>query len=91
MKKLKPLKSAEREIIRQLATLLVCADIEASVIAKCYEDELGKPYDRNAPDGYLNTFLNSDPTYKRLWALLQKDIVTCRKELAVGLGRERGQ
>lgn len=89
MKKKKPLSSAEREVIRKLSTLLVCADLEANTIAKFYEEKLGKPYDRDAPDSYLNGFLASNPEYKRLWTLLQKDLVTCRREMSEGLRRER--
>lgn len=89
MMKKKPLSSAEREVIRKLATVLVSADLEANMIAKFYEEKLGKTYNRDAPDSYLNSFLSSDPEYKRLRTLLQKDIVTCRREMAEGLRRER--
>lgn len=89
MPKKKPLSAAEREVIRKLATVLVCADLEANVVAKFYEEKLGKPYDLNAPDSYLNGFLASDPEYKRLWTLLQKDLVTCRNKMADGLRSER--
>ncbi|WP_410693148.1 hypothetical protein [Citrobacter freundii] len=91
MKKPKPLTRGEREVIRKLATVIVCADVEVNMIAKFYEEKLGKPYDRNAPDSYLNTFLNSDPECKRLNQLLKRDIETCRNDLAEGLGRELGK
>lgn len=91
MKKLKPLTAAEREVVRKLATVLVCADLEANMVAKFYEESTGKPYNRDAPDSYLNGFLSSEPAFKRLYTLLQKDIVACRRDLADGLRRERGQ
>lgn len=91
MTKPKPLTRGEREVIRKLATVIVCADVEVNMIAKFYEEKLGKPYDRNAADSYLNTFLNSDPECKRLNQLLKRDIETCRNDLAEGLGRELGK
>ncbi|HHT4028160.1 TPA: hypothetical protein ACTYYZ_002750 [Enterobacter hormaechei] len=89
MAKMKPLSIAERKVIRKLATAFVCADAEINAVAKVYEEQTGKPYNRNAPDSYLNVFLNSDPECKRLWTLLQKDILATSKQFADGLRRER--
>lgn len=87
----KPLSRTEREVIRKLAAVLVCADIEANIVSSVYEEKTGKPYNRDNPDGYLNQFLSNNPQYRRLWSLLQKDITTCRRDMAERLRRERGK
>ncbi|MEG0099749.1 MAG: hypothetical protein RR818_01340 [Citrobacter sp.] len=87
----KPLSKPEREIVRKLAAVLVCADLEVNMVSRFYEEKTGKPYNRDSPDSYLNQFLNNNPQYRRLWSLLQKDINTCRHDMAEGLRRERGK
>ncbi|MEV9346626.1 Uncharacterised protein [Klebsiella pneumoniae] len=89
MAKQKPLPAAARRTIRQLAAAFVCADIEANLMAKFVEEKTGKPYNRDAPDSYLNMFLNSDPETRRVWQLLQKDIVATRKSFADRIAKER--
>ncbi|VFS20576.1 Uncharacterised protein [Serratia liquefaciens] len=58
-------------------------------MAKFVEEKTGKPYNRDAPDSYLNMFLNSDPETRRVWQLLQKDIVATRKSFADRIAKER--
>ncbi|HBC0987580.1 TPA: hypothetical protein IGZ61_002252 [Escherichia coli] len=91
MAKLKPLSCSERRVIEKLAAVFVCAELEARAVAPVAEEATGKPYDFSAPDGYLNTFLNSNPEYKRLWSLMQKDIAACRRDFAARLEADRGK
>ncbi|HHT0133075.1 TPA: hypothetical protein ACTW38_002908 [Klebsiella michiganensis] len=89
MAKKKPLPAAARSAIRRLAAAFVCAELELQVVAKFVEEKTGKPYDHNASDSYLNSFLDSDPEVRRVWELMQKDIVSTRKDFADRLGRDR--
>ncbi|EPV3343517.1 hypothetical protein ACV3QK_002848 [Klebsiella pneumoniae] len=89
MSRQKPLAAAARKAVRQIATAFVCAEVEAQVIAKLFEEETGKPYDHNASDSYLNIFLNSDPETRRVWNLMQKDVSSVRKDFAERLRRDR--
>lgn len=89
MSRQKPLAAAARKAVRQIATAFVCAEVEAQVIAKLFEEETGKPYDHNASDSYLNIFLNSDSETRRVWNLMQKDVSSVRKDFAERLRRDR--
>ncbi|HCZ9100909.1 TPA: hypothetical protein O4G09_004008 [Klebsiella michiganensis] len=89
MARQKPLPAAARKAVRQIATAFVCAEVEAQVIAKLFEEETGKPYDHNASDSYLNIFLNADPDTRRVWNLMQKDVASVRKDFADRLRRDR--
>ncbi|EKE3213114.1 hypothetical protein OUN72_002822 [Salmonella enterica subsp. enterica serovar Essen] len=87
--KLKPLSPAQRQVVKKLAAVMVCVELEVNVVASVAEKATGKPYDHAAPDSYLNTFLNKNPEYKRLWSLMQKDIAACRKNFAASLEARR--
>ncbi|CAM4197929.1 hypothetical protein PLGE761_15715 [Pluralibacter gergoviae] len=89
MEKQRPLAPVARSTIRHLAAAFVCAELETQVIAKFLEEKTGKPYDRNAPDSYLNTFLSAEPEIRRAWRLLQKDIAATRKDFAARMEKER--
>ena len=43
-KALKPLSSSQRDIIRKMAAILVCAEIEVRAIAPQFEKSTGKKY-----------------------------------------------
>lgn len=89
MAKPKTLPAAGRKVIRQLAAALVCAEVEAKVIAPLFEEKTGKQYKYDAPNSYLNVFLDSDPEIRRAWKLMQKDIVSTRQGFADRVRRER--
>ncbi|MBR7596909.1 hypothetical protein [Klebsiella oxytoca] len=89
MSRQRPLPAAARKAVRQIATAFVCAEVEAQVVAKLFEEEFGKPYDREAADSYLNSFLHSDPDTRRVWNLMQKDVASVRKDFAERMRRDR--
>lgn len=79
MAKTRPYTEAQRRIFYQLATVMVCAEIESEVIAPLSEKETGKPYDRRSPDSFANTFLNKNQEFKRAWETLGRAIARERK------------
>ncbi|EMO4249231.1 TPA: hypothetical protein MX306_003073 [Citrobacter freundii] len=88
---LKPLSARERKVINQLAAVLVCAGIESGVVAPQYEKQTGKKYDPASARSYLNTFLNKNPEYKRVWKLLLKDKASHERDFAEQVRRECGK
>lgn len=90
-KKLKPLTKAERNIIDLIATVMVCAEVEAKAIAPSLTKETGKPYDFKSPTSYLNVFLNNNPEYKRVHHLLLKDSASHRKVFLEQCRRDNGK
>lgn len=90
-KTLKPLSARERKVINQLAAVLVCASIESGVVAPQYEKQTGKKYDQTSARSYLNTFLNKNPEYKRVWKLLLKDRASHEHDFVEQIRRERGK
>lgn len=90
-KALKPLNSGQRDSIRKIAAILVCAEIEVRAIAPQYEKTTGKKYDAKSADSYLNTFLNNNPEYKRLWKLLLKDKARHERDFLARMRRENGK
>ena len=90
-KSLKPLSSSQRDIIRKMAAILVCAEIEARAIAPQFEKSTGKKYDFQSETSYVNTFLNSNPEYKRVWKLLVKDKASHERDFLKRLRSEHGK
>lgn len=88
---LKPLSARERKVINQLAAVLVCAGIESGIVAPQYEKQTGKKYDRTSARSYLNTFLNKNPEYKRVWKLLLKDKTSHERDFSEQIRRECGK
>ncbi|MBA5235275.1 hypothetical protein H2Y54_01735 [Pectobacterium aroidearum] len=80
MATVKPYTPATRRYIQQLAAVMVCLDIEREVIAGAFEKATGKPYDRNAPDSFSNTFLSANAEYDRAWKALSRAIAKERKQ-----------
>ncbi|HFD1500683.1 TPA: hypothetical protein ACF1LI_004445 [Klebsiella pneumoniae] len=79
MAKPKPYTEAQLLIFYQLATVMVCSEIESQVIAPFSEKEAGKPYDRSSPDSFTNTFLNKNPEFRRAFETLGVAIGEARK------------
>ncbi|KFB97765.1 hypothetical protein GTGU_04633 [Trabulsiella guamensis ATCC 49490] len=90
-KALKPLSSAQRDTIRKMAAILVCAEIEVRAVAPAFEKTTGNKYDSGSASSYLNTFLNSNPEYKRIWNMLLKDKVSCERDFLERLRRDNGK
>lgn len=90
-KSLKPLSSGQRDIIRKMAAILVCAEIEVRAVAPQFEKSTGKKYDSKSADSYLNTFLNSNLEYKRVWNLLLKDKASHERDFLKRLRSENGK
>lgn len=90
-KSLKPLSSGQRDIIRKMAAILVCAEIEVRAIAPEFEKTTGKKYDFHSETSYVNTFLNSNPEYKRVWKLLVKDKASHERDFLERLRSENGK
>ncbi|AUZ65891.1 hypothetical protein GBC03_22170 [Citrobacter telavivensis] len=88
---IKPLSTGQRDIIRKMAAILVCAEIEARAIAPQFEKSTGKKYDAKSAQSYLNTFLNNNPEYKRVWTLLLKDKNRHERDFLERLRRENGK
>jgi len=78
MAKTKPYTAGEKRVFHKLALALVAADIESQVIKPHTEKETGKPYQKKG--GYLDVYLNSDPTVKRAWKTLQKEVQKIRSD-----------
>lgn len=90
-KALKPLSNSQRDIIRKMAAILVCAEIEVRAIAPQFEKSTGKKYNFESADSYLNTFLNSNPEYKRVWKLLLKDKSSVERDFLERMRRDNGK
>ena len=90
-KALKPLSNSQRDIIRKMAAILVCAEIEVRAIAPQLEKSTCKKYNSESADSYLNTFLNSNPEYKRVWKLLLKDKSSVERDFLERMRRENGK
>ena len=90
-KPLKPLSRSWRDIIRKMAAIIVCTGIEASAVAPQYEKLTGKKYDFESSQSYLNTFLNNNPEYKRIWTLVQKDKAIHERDFLERMRRENGK
>ena len=88
---IKPLSTGQRDIIRKMAAILVCAEIEARAIAPQFEKSTGKKYEAKSGQSYLNTFLNNNPEYKRVWTLLLKDKNRHERDFLERLRRENGK
>ncbi|MEQ9865048.1 hypothetical protein [Pectobacterium aroidearum] len=80
MATVKPYTPATRRYIHQLAAVMVCLEIEREVIAGAVEKATGKPYDRNAPDSFSNTFFSANAEYDRAWKALSRAIDKERKQ-----------
>jgi len=90
-KSLKSLSSGQRDIIRKMAAIIVCVEIEVRAVAPQFEKTTGKKYDSESADSYLNTFLNSNPEYKRVWKLLLKDKSSHERDFLERMRRENGK
>lgn len=88
---IKPLSASQRDVIRKTAAIIVCAEIEVSAIAPTFEKATGEKYDFRSEQSYMNTFLNSNPEYKRIWKLLLKDKASCERDFLKTLGRDNGK
>ncbi|EPJ5577269.1 hypothetical protein PPD89_001250 [Citrobacter farmeri] len=88
---IKPLSTGQRDIIKKMAAILVCAEIEARAIAPQFEKSTGKKYDAKSEQSYLNTFLNNNPEYKRVWTLLLKEKTRRERDFLEHLRRENGK
>lgn len=71
--KVKPLTTAQKTVIKELALTLVFSEIEQKVIKPTYE-KTGKKYDSQHPESFTNTMLNSNPKAKQVWHALQDAI-----------------
>lgn len=89
--KLKSLTKGERNVINQLAAVMVCLEVEIRAVAPQMEKSTGKKYDFNAPDSYLNVFLNKNPEYRRVWKLLLKDKASHERGFLEKVRRENGE
>ncbi|WP_145538204.1 hypothetical protein [Yersinia alsatica] len=74
--KLKPLTSGQKNILRMLANILVCQNMESNVIKPSIEEVTGKPYDSSSKDSFVNHFLATNPDHNRVWKQLQKEMNT---------------
>lgn len=77
-KKVKAYSAGEKRVFHKLALAMVAADIESQVIKPATEKETGKPYQKKG--GYLDIYLNSDPTVKRAWKAFQKEVQKVRSD-----------
>ncbi|OWF79054.1 hypothetical protein [Yersinia alsatica] len=78
--KLKPLTSGQKNIVRMMANIYICQEIETHVIKPQLEETSGKPYDTLAKDSFVNHFLATNPDHNRVWKQLQKEIIAVRKD-----------
>lgn len=74
--KLKPLTSGQKNILRMMANILVCQNMESKVIKPQFEKVTGKPYDAGSKDSFVNHFLAANPDHNRVWKRLQKEMNT---------------
>ncbi|KGJ86433.1 hypothetical protein [Colwellia psychrerythraea] len=77
-KKVKAYSAGEKRVFHKLALAMVAAEIENKVIKPQTEKETGKPY--KAKGGYLDIYLNSDLTVKRVWKTFQKEVQKVRSD-----------
>lgn len=75
--KVKPLTTAQKTVIKELALTLVFRDIEQQVVKPSYEEATGKKYDSQHPESLTNKMLNANPKTKQVWQALQ---VAIKKE-----------
>jgi len=78
MAKTKPYTAGEKRVFHKLALAMIAAEIESQVIKPATEKETGKPYQKK--DGYLELYLKSDPTVKRVWNTFQKEVQKVRSD-----------
>ncbi|KZY40678.1 hypothetical protein A3733_05370 [Pseudoalteromonas shioyasakiensis] len=71
--KVKPLTTAQKTVIKELALTLVFSEIEQKVVKPAFETT-GKKYDSQHPESFTNTMLNSNPKAKQVWHALQDAI-----------------
>ncbi|WP_257325596.1 hypothetical protein [Pseudoalteromonas rhizosphaerae] len=72
--KVKPLTTAQKTVIKELALTLVFCEIEKHVVKPSYEEDTGKKYDSQHPESFTNTMLNANPKAKQVWHALQAAI-----------------
>jgi len=78
MAKTKPYTAGEKRVFHKLALAMIAAEIESQVIKPATEKETGKPYQKKG--GYLEIYLKSEPTVKRVWNTFQKEVQKVRSD-----------
>ncbi|OUR62045.1 hypothetical protein A9Q74_06245 [Colwellia sp. 39_35_sub15_T18] len=78
MAKIKAFTAGEKRVFHKLALAMIAAEIESQVIKPATEKETGKPY--QSKGGYLDIYLKSDPTVKRVWNAFQKEVQKVRSD-----------
>ncbi|NBJ36609.1 hypothetical protein GE191_23430 [Serratia fonticola] len=89
MAKARPYSPATRNVIDQIALVMVVREIEREVVAPMYEKETGKPYSEAGEKGYLAIYLKENPEHTRAYKALHRAIQKQRKAVASSFGRER--
>jgi hypothetical protein len=77
-KKVKAYSAGEKRVFHKLALAMVAAEIESQVVKPMAEKETGKAYQTKG--GYLDVYLKSDPTVKRVWNTFQKEVQKVRSD-----------
>ncbi|MBB1353521.1 hypothetical protein [Pseudoalteromonas sp. SR45-5] len=72
--RVKPLTTAQKTAIKELALTLVFSEIEQHVVKPSYEEATGKKYDSQHPESFTNKMLDSNPKAKQVWQALQDAI-----------------
>jgi len=87
MAKTKPYTAATRNVIDQLAMVLVAVELEHLMIQQQFEKKTGKPFQ----GGFAKQVLKDNPQHNRAWKALQRAIVRQRQATFDALQRERSQ
>lgn len=72
--KVKPLTTAQKTVIKELALTLVFSEMEQKVVKPTFEEKTGKKYDAQHPESFTNKMLSSNPKAKQVWHALQDAI-----------------